>query len=100
VIVLAISCGFLGFFVTAVLPLSLEAAVECSHPVPEAISGGGVMMSAQLFGIFFIVVMDAIGSAGGLTVANWLLVGAVAISCAMLVFFKEDYQHDISQNHV
>ncbi len=46
---LAVLCGILGIFITAILPLSLEAAVECSFPIPEALSGGIIMISTWCF---------------------------------------------------
>jgi len=99
-IVLGFACGFLGLFVTAILPLSLEVAVECSYPVPEAVSAGGVMMAAQGFGILFILVMDAIGKTGNLTIANWLLVGTMGLSCVMMCLFKEDYKRTQAESRI
>jgi len=86
---LIVVCGMVGFFTTAILPLCLQMAVECSAPVPEAISGGTIMMSAQCFGILFIVIMNSVSSTDGMIVGTWLLVGCIGISCIFILFFKE-----------
>eukprot|EP01125_Pyxidicula_operculata_P017726 TRINITY_DN6242_c0_g1_i1.p1 TRINITY_DN6242_c0_g1~~TRINITY_DN6242_c0_g1_i1.p1 ORF type:complete len:391 (+),score=22.75 TRINITY_DN6242_c0_g1_i1:21-1193(+) len=54
-IILAVCCSFLGFFLTALLPPSLESAVEVTYPVNEEVSSGLLMLSAQIFGIIFIL---------------------------------------------
>lgn len=88
------ACAVLGFFVTAILPLCLEVAVEVTYPIAEGISSGSVMMSAQIFGILFIVGMNVIShfQGGSLTTANWTLAGMVVVSCILIFFFKENYK--------
>lgn len=48
-----------GFFSFAVLPTALELGVEITYPVSEATSSGFLWLSGQLFGILFIVGMNA-----------------------------------------
>mmetsp|Transcript_3494 Transcript_3494/g.4814 ORF Transcript_3494/g.4814 Transcript_3494/m.4814 type:complete len:444 (+) Transcript_3494:1752-3083(+) len=95
------SCCFLGLFTTAILPLCLEAGVEVTYPVPEGISAGCVMMSAQVFGILFIIAMTFVTEyyEDQLDYANWSLVGCVLLSCVMMVFFKEDYKRMEAEKH-
>jgi hypothetical protein len=87
--------AFVGIFITGVLPISLETAVECSFPIAEALSGGVTMMSAQVFGILFIVVVSVIqdGHPHAMKSATWGLVGFVGVASVMILFFKEKDTH-------
>eukprot|EP00041_Stephanoeca_diplocostata_P017868 m.368759 g.368759 ORF g.368759 m.368759 type:complete len:294 (-) comp20843_c0_seq16:5736-6617(-) len=56
---LIVASGLAGFFSFAVLPTALELGVEITYPVSEATSSGFLWLSGQLFGIIFIVGMNA-----------------------------------------
>jgi len=47
-------CHLQGFFMTAIFTLSLEAAVECTIPIPEGTTAGLLMLCAHCFGVIFI----------------------------------------------
>lgn len=75
-------CGLIGFFITGILPLSLETAVEVTYPeVPEEYSSGLMMMSAQVFGITFIFILNTFVR------HQWILESLILLSSASLVAF-------------
>lgn len=87
--VLCVTSGIFGFFITSVLPLAFELSVECTFEADrssdvEALSGGFLMASAQVFGIVFTMVMDALTHRGYIKLAEWLVAGVLCAS-AMLV---------------
>ncbi|CAD5217635.1 unnamed protein product [Bursaphelenchus okinawaensis] len=45
-----------GFFGLATYPISLELAVECTFPTPEAFSSGCLIFFGQVFGIMYVTI--------------------------------------------
>ena len=83
-----ISC-VMGFVLTAILPISMEATVNTTFPIAEAVSVGLILMSAQFFGVVLIVTMNVMFSVlNSWTVPNWILVGCVGVSVLLIFFFK------------
>lgn len=100
-ILVAITCFSMGFFVNLcmqgnqhlsamiTLPVTLQVAVEVSFPVPEGISSNIQLMSLQLFGVIFILVMSLLEDPENhsMKLATWLGTGIViAVSFASLLF--------------
>lgn len=52
---LAVTYAILGGTMLPILPAAMEAAVECTHPVPEEYSTGLIMSAGMITGICFIV---------------------------------------------
>jgi MFS family permease len=52
-----ISSGLFGFFLLGVAPVGFQYAAEVSHPAPESISQGMILLSGQVSGILFITLM-------------------------------------------
>ena len=52
---LAVTFAILGGTMLPILPTAMEAAVECTHPVPEEYSTGLIMSAGMITGICFIV---------------------------------------------
>jgi MFS family permease len=52
---LAFSSFAFGFFLVSAMPVGLVYAVEKTHPVPEPVSNGLLMLSGQITGILFVV---------------------------------------------
>jgi len=57
-VVIAIACGWLGFSITPILPVTLELAVETTFPIGEATPSGVLMVSGQILGAAMIFTMD------------------------------------------
>jgi nitrate/nitrite transporter NarK len=79
----------MGFVLTAILPLTMEATVNCTFPVDEVVSVGIVVMAAQVFGIISIMGMQAIQSAAkSWLIPMWTLVGFIGLSLVLVLTFK------------
>ncbi|XP_064600447.1 solute carrier family 49 member A3-like [Liolophura sinensis] len=56
-VAIAVTVTLFGFFGFSLYPISLELGVECTYPVAEATSAGFLIISGQIQGIVFIIVM-------------------------------------------
>ena len=52
---LALTFAIMGGTMLPILPTAMEAAVECTHPVPEEYSTGLIMSAGMITGICFVV---------------------------------------------
>ncbi|CAH1782577.1 unnamed protein product [Owenia fusiformis] len=59
-VLIAVATSLFGMFGFALYPICLELSVECSYPVGEAVSAGGLIISGQIQGIIFIIVMQVL----------------------------------------
>ncbi|MEA2102180.1 MAG: MFS transporter [Thermodesulfobacteriota bacterium] len=55
---LAASAFVMGFFIMAAGPIGFQYGAEISYPVPESTSQGMILLSGQISGIIFILMMD------------------------------------------
>ncbi|XP_067149173.1 heme transporter FLVCR1 isoform X1 [Apteryx mantelli] len=81
-IVVFVTGGVLGFFMTGYLPLGFEFAVEITYPESEGTSSGLLNASAQIFGIIFTLVQGKLITnysprAGNLFLCAWIFVGII-----------------------
>ncbi|XP_007481426.1 feline leukemia virus subgroup C receptor-related protein 1 [Monodelphis domestica] len=81
-ILVFITGGVLGFFMTGYLPLGFEFAVEITYPESEGTSSGLLNASAQIFGILFTLAQGKLISnygthAGNLFLCSWMFVGII-----------------------
>jgi MFS family permease len=67
---LLISSGVFGFFFMAAAPIGYQYAAELSNPAPESTSQGLIVLSGQLTGTIFIVLMALLGNVGMDTLAD------------------------------
>eukprot|EP01127_Copromyxa_protea_P020950 TRINITY_DN7080_c0_g1_i1.p1 TRINITY_DN7080_c0_g1~~TRINITY_DN7080_c0_g1_i1.p1 ORF type:complete len:436 (-),score=41.56 TRINITY_DN7080_c0_g1_i1:13-1224(-) len=90
---LAFACGSFGFFVTALLPISLEAAVEATYPiVTEELSAGLMMASAQVFGIILILSLSPLIHNSDGHMAAVVMTALAGFSTLILIGFKPEYK--------
>ncbi|XP_004387587.1 heme transporter FLVCR1 isoform X1 [Trichechus manatus latirostris] len=81
-IIVFVTGGVLGFFMTGYLPLGFEFAVEITYPESEGTSSGLLNAAAQIFGILFTLAQGKLISeygplAGNLFLCAWMLVGII-----------------------
>lgn len=59
----------LGFFIMSAGPIGFQYSAEVSHPAPESISQGVLLLAGQISGVIFIFGMDAFrsGETGSMT---------------------------------
>ncbi|XP_021506727.1 heme transporter FLVCR1 [Meriones unguiculatus] len=82
IIVVFVTGGILGFFMTGYLPLGFEFAVEITYPESEGTSSGLLNAFAQIFGILFTLAQGQIMSdydtrAGNLFLCAWMFLGII-----------------------
>jgi hypothetical protein len=95
---LAVTFAILGGTMLPILPTSLEAAVECTYPVPEEYSTGLLMSGGMLTGICFIVGLQRLADAqptceennGGYYYFSWssavLLISGAVVTVVVFQF--------------
>ncbi|PIN88353.1 hypothetical protein AB205_0076010 [Aquarana catesbeiana] len=81
-VVVFVTGGILGFFMTGYLPLGFEFAVEITYPESEGTSSGLLNASAQIFGILFTLaqgklITDYSPQAGNIFLCVWMFVGII-----------------------
>jgi len=95
----------LGFFMTAIFTLSLEAAVECTIPIPEGTTAGLLMLCAHCFGVIFISVMQATerftlhSRHAKFAISHLILMGALLFSFILVLFFKGKPHNNEDEEH-
>jgi len=87
--ILYASSVFLGFTMTAFLPVGFEFAAEITYPISEGTSSGLLNASGQIFGIILTIGMREIASYSDILNANILLCSALLIGTFLTVCVKE-----------
>ncbi|KJE90576.1 hypothetical protein CAOG_01874 [Capsaspora owczarzaki ATCC 30864] len=93
-VLVAVTCGLIGFFCFPLLPTCLELAVEVTYPVSEGTSASFMWMAGQALGVVFIFIMDAMrtGAEEDMTNALWFAVGVVGATLIPVFLFKGEYR--------
>ncbi|XP_015283082.1 PREDICTED: feline leukemia virus subgroup C receptor-related protein 1 [Gekko japonicus] len=81
-IVVFVTGGVLGFFMTGYLPLGFEFAAEITYPESEGTSSGLLNASAQIFGIIFTLIQGTLTCdynprAGNIFLCAWMFIGII-----------------------
>jgi sugar phosphate permease len=80
------SAALIGFFLLGgAAPIGFQYAAEVSHPLPESLAQGVILMSGQLSGIVFIVGMNLVGMLPSL----WIHVAFAALILCTSVLLRE-----------
>ncbi|PNJ53026.1 FLVCR1 isoform 3, partial [Pongo abelii] len=82
IIIVFVTGGVLGFYMTGYLPLGFEFAVEITYPESEGTSSGLLNASAQIFGILFTLAQGKLTSdygpkAGNIFLCVWMFIGII-----------------------
>ncbi|CAH2254410.1 feline leukemia virus subgroup C receptor-related 1 [Pelobates cultripes] len=82
IVVVFVTGGILGFFMTGYLPLGFEFAVEITYPESEGTSSGLLNASAQIFGILFTLAQGRLTTdynpqAGNIFLCVWMFIGII-----------------------
>ncbi|HOO72807.1 MAG TPA: MFS transporter [Spirochaetota bacterium] len=76
-----ISSAIMGFFLLgAGAPVGFQYGAEVSYPSPESITQGLILLTGQISGIIFILIVNSAGIAAFMTASVVLSLGALAIS--------------------
>ncbi|KAI5707958.1 hypothetical protein M8J77_013534 [Diaphorina citri] len=98
ILVVYITAGFLGFFMTGYLPVGFELAAELTYPEPEGTSSGLLNASAQVFGILFTVVYGQLFTAFGDIVANIALCLALVLGTLLTLIIPPDLRRQAAHS--
>lgn len=80
---LVLSAGVFGFFIMGAAPVGFQYAAEVSRPAPESTSLGMILLSGQVSGILFILIM---GLAGNVTMEAFANASMASESLTLLPF--------------
>jgi sugar phosphate permease len=84
--VLLASSFAMGFFLLGGgAPIGFQYAAEVSHPAPESVTQGVILMGGQLSGILFILAMNGMGMQAGM----WMHVAIAAVIVALTTRLRE-----------
>ncbi|XP_024085057.1 feline leukemia virus subgroup C receptor-related protein 2 isoform X3 [Cimex lectularius] len=96
IIIVYVTAGFLGFFMTGYLPVGFELAAELTYPEPEGTSVGILNGFCQIFGILFTIGYSALINAWGTKNAGLGLISTLAAGTVMTYFIPKDYKRQES----
>ncbi|XP_053165851.1 feline leukemia virus subgroup C receptor-related protein 1 isoform X1 [Hemicordylus capensis] len=100
-VVVFITGGVLGFFMTGYLPLGFEFAVEITYPESEGTSSGLLNASAQIFGILFTLIQGKLTTdytplAGNIFLFVWMFIGII-----LTALIKSDLRrHSVNSGNI
>lgn len=86
-----LSSFVLGFFIMSAGPIGFQYSAEVSHPAPESISQGVLLLAGQISGVIFILGMDAFRSAdtGSMTPFLVLFMALVVLNAFLGLRLRE-----------
>ena len=92
---MSLMCFFVGFFGLALLPVGLDFAVEITYPMPESISSGLMLVSANVFGATFSIASSIlIGTLtekhAGTKISMGMFLMFAIIASILFFFVKQD----------
>ncbi|XP_010811872.1 choline/ethanolamine transporter FLVCR1 isoform X1 [Bos taurus] len=98
IIIVFVTGGLLGFFMTGYLPLGFEFAVEITYPESEGTSSGLLNAAAQIFGILFTLAQGKLTSAYGPRTGNVFLCVWIFGGIILTALIKSDLKrHNINK---
>ncbi|XP_057388663.1 feline leukemia virus subgroup C receptor-related protein 1 isoform X1 [Balaenoptera acutorostrata] len=98
IIIVFVTGGLLGFFMTGYLPLGFEFAVEITYPESEGTSSGLLNAAAQIFGILFTLAQGKLTSDYGPRTGNVFLCVWMFLGITLTALIKSDLKrHNINK---
>lgn len=94
---LSILFFFCRFFLTALLPIGYELAVELTFPIGEGTSGGIITAVAQAFGILFTYLYTYLLNVRNDKTANMAMAGALTFGAVLLLFIDFELKRQKAQ---
>ena len=86
-VLLMVSSAVFGFFFMGAAPVGFQYAAEVSQPAPESTSQGMILLSGQVSGIVFIVLMALFGNVTVRALADASAVAANITLTPFMIFF-------------
>lgn len=90
IIPLYIAVAVLGMSLSALIPLSMEAAAECAFPLPEPVTAGVLCAVANAGALLLTAGMSLMqnSTTGDTVMSNWFATIVLGISVALLVVWR------------
>ena len=83
------ACAMVGWFVSAILPVAFDLAVEITFPSSEAVASSLLCITANFFGIIFVTLMTGMQRFDLSDLwANGSLCGALLLATLIALFFR------------
>ena len=91
------AAGFFGFFLMAMLPVGIDAAVEVTFPCPEGVVSGLIFQVGNMFGVVLLFIMEAFkpNPAKGPQIPYWSFYSMFIVAgfaACLLPLFKGPYK--------
>ncbi|MGB2894628.1 MAG: MFS transporter [Anaerolineales bacterium] len=88
---LLVSAFIFGFFLLSAGPVGFQYGAEVTHPAPEGMSNGLLLLMGQFSGIVFILGMDSFKSpeTGSMTLPLMVLIGLLVVSLLFSTRLRE-----------
>ncbi|CAK9822508.1 Uncharacterized MFS-type transporter C09D4.1 [Anthophora retusa] len=90
ILVLYLTAGLLGFFVTGYLPVGFEFAAELTYPEPEGTSAGLLNAVCQVFGIILTILYSFSMTQWGVFWANIVLCATLTVGSVLTIIIPND----------
>ncbi|CAK9813790.1 Uncharacterized MFS-type transporter C09D4.1 [Anthophora quadrimaculata] len=90
ILVLYLTAGLLGFFVTGYLPVGFEFAAELTYPEPEGTSAGLLNAVCQVFGIVLTILYSFSMTQWGVFWANIVLCATLTVGSVLTIIIPND----------
>ena len=95
---LYLCCAVMGFFMTAMLPVGMDLCVESTFPEPEQVTTTLLLMSAQVFGILFILVFSVVPQhIAAYRASSWAVTAVVGVTTVAFLFFKSENKRRLAE---
>ncbi|XP_039277327.1 feline leukemia virus subgroup C receptor-related protein 2 isoform X1 [Nilaparvata lugens] len=98
IVVVYITAGILGFFMTGYLPVGFELAAELTYPEPEGTSAGLLNAAAQVFGIIFTMFYGWLFKLAGDIWANVTLSVTLLVGTMLTAAIKSDLRRQAAHS--
>ena len=92
-----VASGIFGFFLMAMLPVGIDAAVEVTYPCPEGVVSGLIFQVGNVIGVILLFTMELLKPVPekGPQVPYWsfyLMFFVSALAACLIPFFKGPYK--------
>lgn len=99
IVFLYLSVGVYGFFFSALIPLSMEAVAECAFPISETVTGGVVMLFANIFSLGLTFAMSVLQDpvTGSTSISNTVAGAVVIVGVILMAVWRFERKRSLAE---